>query len=214
MRSGLMQRDRREWMLAGGVSILALAANMPQSIQASIGIDRTILMVALGVVLSILLLRHSRAMLIVAVGALFTGANLPDNLASHFHIEPNVLLAALIALVIVVVINRFMNVLPTGVETSYNTEHHLRMLGNAVGAWRASLIQTLVDSGVDINATLPSGELVLNRAVATGNFEVVQLLVEHGARVNNSDNSGKPLTLARKMGHRHIAAYLKEHGAR
>jgi len=31
--------------------------------------------------------------------------------------------------------------------------------------------------------------------------------------VNNSDGSGKPLDLARKMGHRRIAAYLKEHGA-
>jgi hypothetical protein len=205
--------QRREWMLAGGVSILALAANMPSAVQATIGIDRTILVLALGVILSILLLRHSRAMLVVAVGALFAGANLPETVSNQLHIDPNALLAALVALVLVVVINRFMNVLPTGVESGYKTEHGLRMLGHAISAGRMSLIQTLVDSGVNINAAVPSGELVLNRAVATGNFEVVQVLVEHGARVNGSDDSGKPLDVALKMGHRRIAAYLKQHGA-
>jgi hypothetical protein len=209
----MQQVQNREWMLAGGVSIMALAANMPPAIQASIGVDRTILVVALGVILSILLLRHSRAMLIVAVGALFSGANLPDTVASQLHVNPNILLAALIALVIVVVINRFLNVLPTGEKTTYKTEHGLRMLGQAISAGRLNLIQTLVDANVDLNAAIPSGELVLNRAVASGNFEVVQMLVENGARVNGSDASGKPLDLARKMGHRRIAAYLKAKGA-
>lgn len=209
----MQQVQNREWMLAGGVSIMALAANMPPAIQASIGVDRTILVVALGVILSILLLKHSRAMLIVAVGALFSGANLPDAVASQLHVNPNILLAALIALVIVVVINRFLNVLPTGEKTTYKTEHGLRMLGQAISAGRLNLIQTLVDANVDLNAAIPSGELVLNRAVASGNFEVVQMLVENGARVNGSDASGKPLDLARKMGHRRIAAYLKAKGA-
>jgi hypothetical protein len=31
--------------------------------------------------------------------------------------------------------------------------------------------------------------------------------------VNSSDESGKPLDVAQKMGHRRIAAYLKQHGA-
>ncbi len=209
----MQQAKRREWMLAGGVSILALAANMPQVVQATIGVDRSILVLVLGVILSILLLSHSRAMLVVAVSALFAGANLPEAVSSQLHIEPNVLLVALVALVLVVLINRFMNVLPTGVETTYKTEHGLRMLGHAISAGRMDLIQTLVDSGVNINALIPNGELVLNRAVGTGNFDVVQVLVEYGARVNGSDDSGKPLDVALKMGHRRIAGYLKEHGA-
>ena len=72
----------------------------------------------------------------------------------------------------------------------------------------------MVKSGsVDINSKGEYGQTPLCHASWTGMIEVVRALVEAGAGLNPSTNAPPPLAIARREGHKKIAAFLKRAGA-
>jgi hypothetical protein len=76
------------------------------------------------------------------------------------------------------------------------------------------LINTLLQKGENVNATLESGETPLFAAVRSKNLDITKLLLEKGAKVNVADRSGEtPLMLAARTGNLEIAKLLLDKGA-
>jgi hypothetical protein len=83
---------------------------------------------------------------------------------------------------------------------------------------KADALRRAIELGADVNA--PSPDLYphatpLHHAVSSGSLEAVQVLVQSGAGLNLRDSAwdGTPLGWAEYLGKKHLAAYLREHGA-
>jgi len=209
----IQNTKRREWTITSGVVLLAVLANIPPQILAALGIDRTVLLVALGIILTLLLTQYSRAMFVCAISTLVAGANLPDQMAGQLQLNTSVMVVALIMIVLLALANHFLSVIPMENTPISKTHHGLRMLEKAIKTGRTSMIRALIDAGVDLNTLTPSGELALNRAVVAGRFDIVELLVQFGANVNGAEGSQRPLAVAHEHRQGQIARYLVANGA-
>ena len=73
----------KDYLLLGIVSLMSVAANLPEELLGMSGIDRKLLLVGLLLVVTIALVRYSKLALILAVAILAFGANLPINQLSQ-----------------------------------------------------------------------------------------------------------------------------------
>jgi ankyrin repeat protein len=86
----------------------------------------------------------------------------------------------------------------------------------------ASVMAFLVEKGAGVNAIVPGDETALIQAAGRGHLEIVKYLVARGADVHLAvlANEGidaelrSPLNQALKHGHRAVATFLREKGAR
>jgi len=87
------------------------------------------------------------------------------------------------------------------------------------------IVRLLIERGADVNKMIPDDENALIQASAEGRLEVVKLLIKSGADVNarveverfgnpTTTEIRSPLFMARKGGHKAVAAYLAAAGAR
>ena len=78
----------------------------------------------------------------------------------------------------------------------------------ACGCGRLSVVQVLLEHGVDLHA---AHDAALREACACGHAEIAQLLIEHGANVHADDDEA--IQEASANGHAHIVQLLLQHGA-
>ena len=78
----------------------------------------------------------------------------------------------------------------------------------ACGCGRLSIVQVLLEHGVDLHA---ADDAALREACACGHAEIAQLLIEHGANVRANDDEA--IQEASANGHAHIVQLLLQHGA-
>jgi ankyrin repeat protein len=78
-----------------------------------------------------------------------------------------------------------------------------------------TIVQSLLDRGIDVNSRNAKCETPLNVASRNGRLEVTRLLIDHGADVNCYDINGEtPLDTSSMFGHVNITRLLLDHGAR
>ena len=78
----------------------------------------------------------------------------------------------------------------------------------ACGCGRLSIVQVLLEHGVDLHA---ADDAALREACACGHAEIAQLLIEHGANFHANDDEA--IQEATANGHAHIVQLLLQHGA-
>ena len=84
----------------------------------------------------------------------------------------------------------------------------LEVLLVACGCGRLSVVQVLLEHGVDLRA---AHDAALREACACGHADIAQLLIDHGANVRAYDNEA--IQEASAKGHAHIVQLLLQHGA-
>lgn len=99
-------------------------------------------------------------------------------------------------------------------QTPELLDHALHLAVKSDNNHTREILDKLIKLGADVNSTTDDGFTVLQRAVATGNFENVRYLMENGANVNaTGSRNSTALLLAVTYGKREILKYLLENGA-
>lgn len=89
-----------------------------------------------------------------------------------------------------------------------------RMLSDAAGAGRNSVIMKLIAKGADVNASNPDQFTPLLRAALGGHSKTVDLLLEEGAEIDAKDMTGTTaLAWVARMGNLEMVETLVNHGA-
>src|SRR5258705_9590756 len=100
------------------------------------------------------------------------------------------------------------------VKTKKNTYAATEALWRIAETDNTQQVESILASGVDINASNAHGTTALMRAVSHGRIRMVRVLLKHGADPNLSRNDKfTPLLLAAFFGHEEIVRILVEHGA-
>lgn len=197
------------------VAAMSAAANLPDSYQ--INIDRRYLLAALTGIVLVSLIKYLKFALILVVVTLTIGANLPEQMAREFNVNPSVMLFALIAMVIVSLANQAFK-LPSGLE---NTERSRDAAGpggsalfSAIAKGRMSTVRTILDQGVNVNIRTRSDQTPLMFASHKGYADVVQLLIDRGADVNARDKDGRnAMMFAKQKNYVRVVDILRSSGS-
>lgn len=89
------------------------------------------------------------------------------------------------------------------------------LLINSAGAGRTSVVEALLDVGVDPDSHVPGGDTALHRAARGGHVDVIRLLIDRGANVNiRGSNNLMPLHQAEMSSNHEAIALLMAHGAK
>lgn len=100
------------------------------------------------------------------------------------------------------------------VKTKKNTSAATEALWRLAETDNTQQVESILASGVDINASNAHGTTALMQAVSHGRIRMVRVLLKHGADPNLSRNDKfTPLLLAAFFGHEEIVRILVEHGA-
>lgn len=192
----LLYKMNKDYLLLAVVSLMSLAANMP----GLSGVDRKILVVGLLLVVTIALVRYSKFVLVLAVGILAVGANLPQELAAVLNIEPQILLLTLAVIVLFSLANRLLK-LPSGLDKNqgFSGSEGSQALFRAIANRRIQIARRIIDVGANVNARSPQGYTALMIAASHGHDEMVSLLLDKGADLTAVDADGRnSLQIARE----------------
>lgn len=209
----ILRQSRYDVLLLAAVILLSIAANLPARYAF---VDRKVLIAALVMIVCVCLVRYVRASLVVVTVVLVIGANLPEEMAAQFGINKVVLLATLCAMVAVAVFNHYLKKFPTGNEPEHRAKSvsGAKALFNAVLKGDDKMVQSLLQSGSNVNARTLSGKTPLMVASFKGHPDIAQILINAGARTSATDVEGNTaLSIARHQGYSRIVAYLKMAGA-
>ncbi len=206
----LKESSRDRWLLIL-VVLMSAAANLPESWTSDVSLDKKWLLVGLMLIIAVSLVRYVRTGLILVTAVLVLGANLPAELAGYFNIDPAVMLYTLGIMVAIPLANRYLK-LPTGLEPKQvaKTAYGAKALFHAVLKGNVPVVQTLIDSGVNVNVRTVSGKTPLMAAAFRGYTDIAQLLISAGADIHSMDRDGSTaLTVAQNHGYSRIVALLK-----
>ena len=206
----LNESSRDRWLL-GLVVLMSVGANLPESLTRHVDIDKSWLLVGLTVIVAVSLVRYVRTGLILVTAVLVVGANLPFELAERFNLDPAVMLYTLGIMIAVPLANRYLK-LPTGLEPKQvaKTAYGAKALFHAVLKGNVPVVQSLIDSGVNVNIRTVSGKTPLMASAFRGYTDIAQLLISAGADIHLMDREGNTaLTVAQNHGYSRIAALLK-----
>jgi ankyrin repeat protein len=212
----ILKESPRDWVVVGAVALLALGANLPEQFTEFLHIDRRYLLAGLLAVVAVSLIRYLKFTLILVIVFLTVGANLPEEIAKEFGLDPQIALLALVAMIVISLSNKVLK-LPTGLEKSGRTPtvHGAAALFNAILKGRTTVVQSLLQQGVNVNVRTVSGKTPLMAAAYKGYTDIVQLLVDSGAEVNMKDSRGDTaVKIATRGGFTRIVDLLKKAGAR
>ncbi len=88
------------------------------------------------------------------------------------------------------------------------------VIENGVSENLVSLVNTLIEAGVDVNAQSPSGETALVASITASQPVVAKYLIDSGADVNQRSMMGSyPIIEASKKGYQHLVLQLLNAGA-
>jgi hypothetical protein len=190
---------------------MSVAANLPESMTQHFAIDKKWLLVGLMIIVAVSLVRYVRTGLIIITVVLVLGANLPVELAEYFNIDPAVMLYTLGIMIAIPLANRYFK-LPTGLEPKQvaKTAYGAKALFHAVLKGNVPVVQSLIDSGVNVNVRTVSGKTPLMASAFRGYTDIAQLLISAGADIHSIDRDGNTaLTVAQSHGFSRIVALLK-----
>ena len=203
---------KKDYLLLGIVTIMSLAANLPQEIIGLSGVDRRLLVLGLLLVVTIALVRYTKLVMILCVAVLAFGANLPQELAARFNVESSILIAALIAIVLFSLANHYLK-LPTGLNRRQGFVDYegTQALLRAVMNGRLQEVSQLVETGLDLNIRSRHGYTPLMIAAARGYGEIAEVLLANGAELTMVDPHGRnALQIAREAKSKHCIDSLLE----
>lgn len=192
-----MQAKNSEVAILFIVSLMALAANLPDG---AIGvIDRNLLLITLVATVVISLFRYLKLMLFITVSVLAIGANLPAQLASQLGISQLAMIVASGMLVFVALLYKLYHLRPFAkrqdyAEDSASSRHDTIDSRNGVitavlNGDLAALHQLLM-SGAEVNFR-QNGDIPLFLAIAAGYADMVLLLLSHGANLRVKNKEGQ-----------------------
>jgi len=194
------------------VTLLAVAANLPETFALQYLVDQDYFVIALIVVVGFSLLRYVRFALVLVTTVLVIGANLPQALASEWNINPNIMLITLVSIVVFVGANKYLKLVPDELEVDDRATsiHGTKALFSAVAKGKVVMLQRLIRSGVDVNAVTVSGKTPLMLAAYLGYPDVVQMLLTANAEVAVMDKVGNTaLNIAQRKGFSRVTDLLK-----
>lgn len=211
----VLKESGRDWWLVAAISLLCIGANLPASVSNWFAFDRRLLILTLTAIVVISLVKYLRLTFVIVTIVLALGANLPSKLADVFRIDPAIMLFTLFVMVVVPLVNRLTKLLPTGFEAKYasKSSHGMKLLFKAVTIGEVSVVQRLVDAGVNVNGRTVSGFSPLMGAASHGYSDIVQLLLGANAEVNAKDNRGRTaLFYSESRSYSRTTAFLKHAG--
>jgi hypothetical protein len=192
------QKRIREWTLLALVGLMAIVANLPAAVTRSIGIETSLIMAVLGLLVVLALFLYLRFFFFLLYALLAVGANLPEKWADGLGISQGPLLATLISMVILSLLNYGMKMLPTGLEPkkAKPNPEATQVLLNAIDRGNLSYIRTVLTMEFDVDAFGEHGMTPLMRAAQRGDMKVVELLLEKGAAPSIAGPSGRAIDIA------------------
>lgn len=209
----VLRQSKYDIILLIIVVVLSIAANLPDEFAF---VDRRVLLATLAIIVGVALVRYVRISLVLVTAVLVAGANLPNDLAEQFNIDPKIMLLTLVAMVCVAIFNHYVKRVPTGEEPQHMARslHGAKALFNAVMKGNVQAVQQLIQSGVNVNVRTLTGKTPLMAAAFKGYADIVQMLLSAGANANAQDSEGNTaLSIAQFKGYSRIVAFLKMAGA-
>lgn len=199
----------KEVIMLAIVLLLSIAANLPESFIGQY-VGKDILLSALAAVIIIALFRYLRWMLFLIVTVLAVGANLPEQLATVVNVEPVVMIATLVVLVLISLLNHIFKLLPTdaAVKRTDSSQSRKAVL-EAVKTGNLNKLKRLLKMNVEVNF-LQDGTSPAHIVAEQGNNEMMQALLDYGVNLNVTNKDGlTPMELALAFGFKHTVEILK-----
>jgi hypothetical protein len=198
-----------ELVLLAIVILLSVAANLPDSLIGRY-IDTNILLSVLAGVIIIALFRYLRWMLFLTVSVLALGANLPEQIANVVKVDPIVMIATLIVLVLVSLLNHVFKLLPTDAKSMRTDSSQSRIaVLEAVKAGNLSKLNHLFQMNVEIDF-IQDGTSPVHIIAEQGNNEMMQAVMDYGVNLNVMNKDGlTPMEVAMAFGFNHTVELLK-----
>jgi uncharacterized protein len=211
MTTDIVTRHRiREWLLLSLVGLMALVANLPETVLATLNIQRGVVMAVLGLVVIMALFLYVRFFFFLLYTLLAVGANLPEKWADALHISQGPLLLTLIAMVCISLLNYAIKLVPTGLEPKAKKQNPeaIKALLNAIERGNPTYVRSVLSMDFDVNLAGENGITPLMRAAQRGDLKIVDLLLHHGADPSLGGMGGTSAQLAANAGHSDLAARL------
>lgn len=196
-----MQIKINELIILVTVSVMALAANLPDQIIAHL-VDKNLLLVALVVTVVISLFLYVRLMLFITVSILAIGANLPDQLAAQLGISRPALIVASGVLVVMGLLYKWQYMRPKKDKISdiaeseevprnfkFDTNKSRNEVIDAISNGKLSTLHQLIMSDVELNFTHNGFNPIL-LAIEKGYADIVLMLLTSGASLDVKNEEG------------------------
>ncbi len=202
--------SKKEWILVFMVALIAILANLPESMLAGWGLSVHYLVITLVAVVFIALLLYMRFTFFLIIILLVIGANLPGQFAGSLGISKVPLILALALMVGVSLINHIVRLLPSGLEKDSSKEAQ-KALFYAVEKGNMVYAQKLLNMNLDPNVKGPGGYTPLMYSAAKGHAGLVELFLRNGSDTTLVNDEGdSAVDLALRLGHSPIADLLKQ----
>jgi hypothetical protein len=177
------QKQIREWTLLGLVGTMALVANLPPRMLGSIGVETSLLMGVLGLMVVIALFLYVRFFFFLLYALLVVGANLPEKWADGLGISQTPLLLALVAMVFISLANYSAKILPSGLEPKKRKPNPeaTKVLLHSIERGNHAYVNTVLTMDFDLDTVDDDGLTPLMFAARHGDLKIVQALLKRGA---------------------------------
>ena len=192
------QKQIREWTLLGLVGMMALVANLPRGMLSSIGVESSLLMGVLGLMVVLALFLYVRFFFFLLYALLAVGANLPEKWAESLGVSQTPLLFALVVMVILSLANYSAKLMPTGLEPKKRKPNPeaTKVLLHSIERGNLPYVNTVLTMDFDLDTIDEQGMTPLMLAAKHGNLKIVQALLKRGALPLLSGPSGRASDVA------------------
>ena len=204
-----LELKMKEIIMLTIVILASIAANLPDSMVGQY-LNKDILLSVLAAIVVIALFRYLRWMLFLIVTILALGANLPEQLASVVDVDPIVMIATLIVLVLISVLNHVFKLLPTDVlaKRTDNSQSRQAVL-EAIRTGNLGKLKHLLRMNIEVDF-LQDGTSPAHLVAEQGNNEMMQALLDYGVNLNVINKNGlTPMEIAMASGFKHTVEMLK-----
>lgn len=202
--------SKKEWVLVAMVAVIAVIANLPETMLQGWGLSVHYLVITLAAVVFIALLLYLRFTFFLIITLLVIGANLPGQFASALNISKVPLILALALMVGISLINHIVRLLPSGLEKDSSKEAQ-KALFYAVEKGNMVYAQKLLNMNLDPNVKGPGGYTPLMYSAAKGHAGLAELFLRNGADTTLVNDEGdSAVDLALRFGHSNVADVLKQ----
>lgn len=191
------------------VLLVSIAANLPDNFLGEY-VNRDILLSVLATVVIIALFRYLRWMLFLIVTVLAIGANVPEQIANVVNVDPAIMIATLVVLVLISILNHVFKLLPTdAVSNRTDSSQSRKAIFEAIKTANVSKLKRLLQMNVEVNF-LQDGTSPAHMVAEQGNNDMMQALLDYGVNLNVINKDGlTPMEIAMAFGFNRTVEILK-----